>query len=89
MKKNIFLILLIIALLLSCNKDDNNDNDNQDFQNFQSQQCSTAIGLMGLYWDYANGLPVSLTQIPTIKNPGTYFIHSAYPQLGFQMPRGV
>lgn len=87
MTKNAFLLLVSTTILLSCNKDDNN-NTNQDFQDFQSQQCVTAIGLTGLYWDYANGLPVPLTEIPTIKNPGTYFIHSDYPQLGFQMPQG-
>jgi len=82
---NALLITLVLVLSTSCSKDDNNDQ--QEIQNFQST-CENASGPTGIYWDYAKGRAVPLTQIPTIANPGGQFIHSQYPALGFQMPAG-
>ncbi len=76
--------LIFTFLVASCSKDDAND----QLQNFQSSICNNVVGAPALYWDYAHGLPVPLTQIPTIANPGGQFIHSQYPALGFQMPAG-
>lgn len=84
--QSIFLCSLL--LLVACNKDDDGDTQQDQFANFQSQLCPNVTGPTALFWDYANGLPVPLTQIPTVVNPGDYFIHSAYPQLGFQLPQG-
>ena len=89
MKQVTILSFLLSILVVSCRKDDNNNtNQANNFQNFNSQICNTVTGPTALYWDYAHGLPVPLTQIPTISNPGAQFIHSQYPGLGFTMPQG-
>ena len=88
MKHLAILSLSVIFLLLSCNKDNNNETPANDFRNFNSQICTNVTGVQALYWDYAHGLPVPLTQIPTLSNPGTQFIHTQYPGLGFTMPAG-
>lgn len=89
MKQVTILSFLLSILVVSCSKDDNNNtNQANNFQNFNSQICNTVTGPTALYWDYAHGLPVPLTQIPTISNPGAQFIHSQYPGLGFTMPQG-
>ncbi len=83
------LTLLLLLIFCSCSKDDTNEQTpQQQFSNFNSSICTNLTGVSGLYWDYAHGIPVPLTQIPTIVNPGTQFIHSQYPGLGFTMPQG-
>ena len=79
--------ILFIVLLSSCSSDSNNNNTNS-LNNFTSQLCNNVSGPTAGYWDNAHGLPLPLTQIPTIANPGQQFIHSQYPQLGFTMPQG-
>ncbi|MDT0556357.1 hypothetical protein [Patiriisocius hiemis] len=87
MKQFKLYLIALLLVVLSCSKDDENNPQN-DFSNFTSQICENAVGVDALYWDYSNALPVPLTQIPTIQNPGEFFIHSAYPQLGFTLPQG-
>ena len=91
-KMKTFKILLVTFMVLSvfaCSKDDTGQDDPKNqFADFNSQICQNITGIKALFWDYANGLPTPLAKIPTIKNPGDYFIHSAYPQLGFQLPQG-
>ena len=84
------LVLMGIAwLLLSCSKRDNPSQEAQ-LANMTSQLCNNLRGVQAMYWDMNNGvlrgdIPGG---VPTIKNPGAYFIHSGYPALGFQMPQG-
>lgn len=80
------LLLFVLVMTFSCSKDDNDGN--QELQNFRSSICNNVSGIQAVYWDYSHGLPVPLTQIPTISDPGAYYIHSQYPALGFQMPAG-
>ncbi len=83
------LILAATVITSSCSKsDDDNQQQQGPFENFTSSICPNATGPAGLYWDYANALPVPLTEVPTIQNPGQQFVHSGYPLLGFQMPQG-
>ncbi len=77
-----------LLILASCSKDDAPETIQDPLADFNSQICTNARGITGAYWDYSNALPIPLTQIPTIQNPGPQFIHSAYPQLGFQLPQG-
>ena len=89
--QTLFSIALVSALLFvtyGCSNDDTPTTQQDPLADFNSSICSNAQGITGLYWDYSNALPVPLTQIPTIQNPGMQFIHSAYPQLGFQLPQG-
>lgn len=77
--------LCFVLLISSCSSDDSNNNSN--INNRQSS-CNNAIGYAGLYWDFANGLPTGLSQVPLIQNPGQQFIHSLQPLLGFTIPQG-
>ena len=77
----------LIILLSACSSDSNNNNAN-NLNNFTSQLCDNVSGPTAAYWDNAHGLPLPLTQIPTLANPGQQFIHSQYPALGFTMPQG-
>lgn len=84
---NYFQFVILFLGLVSCSKDSNSENNN-NLNNFISTLCDDAVGPTGAYWDNAHGLPIPLTQIPTLSNPGQQFIHSQYPQLGFTMPQG-
>ncbi|WP_179020578.1 hypothetical protein [Winogradskyella forsetii] len=84
---NYLKIVILIILFNSCSKDSEPDNNN-NLNNFVSAICDNAVGPTGAYWDNAHGLPIPLTQIPTLANPGQQFIHSQYPALGFTMPQG-
>lgn len=80
---------IIVCLALSCSKRDNPSSESQ-LANMTSQLCPNVRGVQALYWDLNNGvlrgdIPGG---VPTIKNPGGYYIHSGYPALGFQMPQG-
>jgi hypothetical protein len=84
---NIFKTLVVVLLLSACSSDSNKDNTNP-LANFTSQLCENVTGPTAAYWDNAHGLPIPLSQIPTLSNPGQQFIHSQYPGLGFTMPQG-
>ncbi len=78
----------VLTLLLSCSR--NNSSSIEQAANLTSQLCANIRGAKALYWDMSNGImrgdiPGGL---PTIRNPGGYFIHSGYPALGFSMPQG-
>lgn len=81
------IISILSLIIVSCSKEDA-DNNTMQSQNFRSAICNNVVGAEAVYWDYAHGLLTGLSQIPTISNPGTQFIHSQYPALGFQMPAG-
>ncbi len=83
--KTLFSITAII-FMASCSSD-SSDNANI-LNNFQSTLCNNVVGPTAAYWDSTHGLPLPLTQVPTLANPGAQFIHSQYPALGFQMPAG-
>lgn len=76
----------LLVTIFSCSSDDTIPND--DNKDLVSQICNTVKGPTALYWDYANGLPVSLSHIPLLTNPGQQFIHSQFPILGFTLPQG-
>lgn len=78
--------ILLIFFFTSCSKDA--DNNANDLRNFTSQLCQNISGPTAAYWDNGHGLPIPLTNIPTLSNPGQQFIHSQYPALGFTMPQG-
>ena len=83
------LAFLSAVMLLSCSSDDNQNNQNNDpLTNFQSELCTNVVGVTAGYWDSVHGIPLPLTEVPTIANPGGQFIHSQLPLLGFQMPQG-
>lgn len=89
MKRLISLVLLALSvLILSCNSDDGTPTPNNDLQGFNSQICDNAQGPAAAYWDFAHSLPVPLTSVPVIRNPGAQFIHSQFPLLGFIIPQG-
>ncbi len=83
---NFLKFALVIFFFTSCNKDSNNDPN--DLRNFTSQICENITGPTAAFWDSSHGLPLPLTSIPTLSNPGQQFIHSQYPALGFTMPQG-
>ncbi len=87
--KTIVLSSLIITstILLSCNKDDDGGIANE-LANFSSGLTDKVTGPTAAYWDYANGNPLPLSQIPMLTDPGSQFTHTELPYLGFQMPRG-
>lgn len=82
---NVVGVLLLTIFLASCSSD---DNTTSNLNNFQSTLCNNVVGPTAGYWDSAHGFPLPLSQVPTIANPGGFFIHSQYPALGFQMPQG-
>ena len=79
------IICLLLLTLFCCSKDDNGNS--QNIAN-RASSCETILGYKGLYWDFANGLPTGLSQVPVIQNPGQQFIHSQIPLLGFILPQG-
>lgn len=83
---SILLAFISLSLLLSCSSDSNDDVNT--LKNFNSTLCANIVGPTAGYWDSVHGLPLPLTEVPTITNPGGQFIHSQYPALGFQMPQG-
>ncbi|GGW74315.1 hypothetical protein DFQ11_11114 [Winogradskyella epiphytica] len=85
--KNINFIILLSLIIFSCSSNDITPSNN-NLNDFVSTLCENATGPTGGLWDNAHGLPIPLTNIPTIANPGQHFIHSQYPALGFTMPQG-
>ena len=85
--QNLLALFILVTLLFGCSSD-SNDNNTNNLNNFTSQLCNTVTGPKAAYWDNAHGLPLPLTQIPTLANPGQQFIHSQYPALGFTIPQG-
>lgn len=84
MKKYITLSMLLL-FLSACSSDSGGQ---KDLKQVQSQICSNVVGPTAMYWDFAHSLPIPLTEVPTIKNPGQQFIHSLSPLLGFTIPKG-
>ncbi|MFB2119433.1 hypothetical protein [Parapedobacter sp. 2B3] len=91
LKRNgmVYVCTIMVCLTLSCGKRDNISSESQ-LANMTSQLCPNVRGVRALYWDLNNGvlrgdIPGG---VPTIKNPGGYYINSGYPALGFQMPQG-
>lgn len=80
-----FQIVTLIFLVFSCSSDDGNMDNNI---NNRTSSCNNVLGYTGLYWDFANGLPTGLSQVPIIQNPGQQFIHNLQPLLGFTLPQG-
>ncbi|MEM7185291.1 MAG: hypothetical protein AAF466_01425 [Bacteroidota bacterium] len=80
--------LLCLILITACSKNDDGGDGQSAISQFTSQLCSGISGPKAAYWDYSHGIPIPLTQNPTIANPGAQFIHSQYPALGFTMPQG-
>ncbi len=78
---------LLTILLFSCSSDSDNNNNNT-LNGFTTELCTNVAGPTAAYYANAHGLPIPLTQIPTIANPGQQFIHSQYPALGFTIPQG-
>ena len=83
MKKIITLLLLL--LISACSSKNGTQND---IKQAQSKICSNVQGAAALYWDFAHSLPIPLTEVPLIKNPGQQFVHSLSPLLGFTIPKG-
>ena len=79
--------LSILILLTACSSDDGSGNG-QEIQSARSQICNNVVGPTAAYWDYSNALPIALTQVPLIQNPGPRFIHSQMPMIGFTIPQG-
>ncbi len=81
------IFLLFVVFLAGCNK---NDGSQQQIANLTSQLCNGLRGAKALYWDMSNGVMRGDIPggVPTIRNPGGYFIHSGYPALGFSLPAG-
>ena len=77
-------------ILFSCSNDGEggNGNNNSVLQGFNSQVCANVQGPSAAYWDFSHSIPLPLTQIPVVKNPGQQFVHSQFPLLGFVMPQG-
>lgn len=78
---------MLTVFLNSCSSDNEGDTNN-NLNNFTSQICNGITGPTAIYWDYANGIPAPLTQIPILKNTSGQFIHSQLPYIGFPMPQG-
>lgn len=78
-----------IGILSSCSKN-SSSSIADEAANLTSQTCPNIRGAKALYWDMSNGIMRGDIPggVPTIKNPGGYFIHSTYPALGFSMPKG-
>lgn len=86
-KLNFLSLVCIFFVISSCSKDDG-PGDGGNLEAVRSQICSNVSGPTGAYWDYSHGLPIPLTQIPLVQNPGQRFIHSQHPLLGFTLPQG-
>lgn len=79
-------LFIIAAVVLSCSSD--GDGGDNNLTNFRSEICNNVVGPTAAYWDYANAMPIPLTQVPILKNINGQFIHSQLPYLGFPMPQG-
>lgn len=91
MRKITLLTIALLSLIyFSCSKDNEGGggNNNSVLQGFNSQVCANVQGPSAAYWDFAHSIPLPLTEIPLVKNPGQQFIHSQFPLLGFVMPQG-
>lgn len=87
MKNNYITITCILTLFLfACSED--NVTQEEEFQSFTSQVCPIIEGASALYWDFAHSLPIPLTEVPLLVNPGQQFIHSQQPLIGFIIPQG-
>ena len=81
-------IVFLVLLFVSCSSDSNDNNSSNNLNNFSTDLCNNVSGPTAAYYANAHGIPLPLTQIPTIANPGQQFIHSQYPALGFTVPQG-
>ncbi len=80
-------LIILLTTIISCSSD-NGGLENNNLTNFTSQICNGITGPSAIYWDYSNGIPAPLNQIPVLPNPGQQFIHSQHPYLGFIAPQG-
>lgn len=82
-------LLFLPLLMVGCNRSDE-PSQQELLSNITSQLCTDVRGVQALFWDMNNGILRGDIPggVPTIKNPGAYYIHSGYPALGFQMPQG-
>lgn len=83
----IFGLLFSVVFIISCSKDGTDDN-NIESTSVKSQICPGINGPTAVYWDYAHQLPIPITQVPLIKNPGQRFVHSQSPLIGVTVPQG-
>lgn len=80
--------LILSISIFSCSSDDTEQLPEVS-NAITSQFCPEITNFTAIYWDNANGQPITgITSIPTIANPGTQFIHSQLPLLGFTLPQG-
>ncbi len=88
-QSNLYALLMLAILVLSCSTDNNEENAN-NLANFTPQiNCNAnVVGPIAAYWDYANSVPPPLTQVPILQNTAGQFIHSQHPYLGFPLPQG-
>ncbi|MCF7560562.1 hypothetical protein L3X39_07925 [Sabulilitoribacter multivorans] len=84
----LYFLLAIIILLAACSPDNSVANNNNLENAISKQGCQNVSGPTAIYWDYANGIPAPLSQIPVLANPGPQFIHSQHPYLGLILPQG-
>lgn len=82
-----FSLFILVLLVSSCSSDDSSDPVNE-LQGINSQICANVQGPTAAYWDYSHALPIPLTQVPIVQNPGQQFIHSRHPLIGFVVPQG-
>lgn len=82
-------LLLSVIMIAGCRRNDG-PSQQELLANMTSQLCANVRGVQALYWDLNNGVMQGDIPggVPTLKNPGAYYIHSGYPALGFQMPQG-
>src|SRR5690606_25054586 len=84
---HIFGLLFTAVLIISCSKDAENENSIESSA-LKSQICQNVTGPAAAYWDYAHQLPIPITEVPLIKNPGQRFVHSQSPLIGVTVPQG-
>lgn len=88
MKSSTILKLLFSAvLIISCSKDAENGNRIES-PALKSKICENITGPTAAYWDLSHQLPIPITELPLIKNPGQRFVHSQSPLIGVTVPQG-
>lgn len=83
----IFGLLFGAILIISCSKDEASG-DNIESPALKSQICENITGPTAAYWDITHQLPIPMTEVPLIKNPGQRFVHSQSPLIGVTVPQG-